>query len=47
VALARLGERERIQRLERLPYQHRIDDIETYVARMGQTAAASNRDAKL
>jgi hypothetical protein len=37
VALARLGERDRIQRLERLPYQQRIDDIETYVARM-QTA---------
>jgi hypothetical protein len=37
VALARLGERDRIQRLERLPYQQRIDDMETFVARMAQT----------
>jgi hypothetical protein len=38
VALARLGERERIHRLERLPYQQRIDEIEAYVARMAHHA---------
>jgi hypothetical protein len=44
VALARLGERERIGRLERLPYQQRIDDIEAYVAHMAQPAPVAAGD---
>jgi hypothetical protein len=34
IALARLGERERIDRLEKLPYQQRLDDLEKYLERM-------------
>jgi hypothetical protein len=36
VALARLGERERIARMERLPYQDRIGELERYLEQMAR-----------
>jgi hypothetical protein len=41
VALARLGERERIDRLEKLPYQQRIEDLEKYLEQMAHARRAT------